>query len=159
MPRPEQLPKTNPMSALRVRTLPAAWRFALVGAVASIPVAAVLNRLPNSEATVGGGIMIIGAFIAGVIAAIRSGDPDAAGLRAGFLGGVLAVLVFAVTVVSTAVRGTTAVWPPSRVVFYALASGLVLCVAPVFGLGFGRVGGWVVHTVAARRTTGTSTSE
>jgi hypothetical protein len=145
-------------STLRVRTLPTAWRSALVGAVASFPVAAVVNRLPNSEATIGGGIMTIGAFIAGAVAALRSGDPGAAGLRAGFLGGVLAVLAFVATVVGPAVGGTTAVWPPSRVVFYVLAGGLVLCVAPVFGLGFGRVGGWVVTTVTSRWTTGANSS-
>ncbi|MFB9804983.1 DUF5518 domain-containing protein [Haladaptatus pallidirubidus] len=132
------------MLPLRVRTLSTAWGFALIGALASLPVAAVINWLPNSEATIGGGTMTIGAFIAGVIAVIRSADPDAAGLRAGFLDGVLAVLTFIVTV------GTAVAWPLSRVVFFVFASGLILCVAPIFGLGFGRVGGWVANTVASR---------
>lgn len=146
------------VSPLRVRTLSTAWRFALVGALASLPVAALLNWLPNSEATIGGGIMILGAFIAGVIAAIRSTDPDAAGLRAGFLGGVLAVLTLIVRVVGTAGSSTTAAWPPSRVVFWVFASGLVLCVAPIFGLACGRVGGWVANNVASRGTTGANVS-
>jgi hypothetical protein len=94
--------------------------------------------------------MIFGAFIAGALAALDSTDPDAAGLRAGFLGGVLAVLLFVTTVISSAVSGTMGVWPLSRVVFWVLACGLLLCVAPVFGLGFGRVGGWVGNTVASR---------
>lgn len=102
--------------------------------------------------------MTIGAFIAGVIAVIRSTDPDGAGLRAGFLGGVLGVLTFIVTVVSTAASSTTAAWPLSRVVFFVLASGTILCIAPVFGLGFGRVGGWVANTVASRWTTGANAS-
>lgn len=146
------------MSSSLLRTIPSAWRFALVGALASLPVAIILNWLPNSEATIGGGIMIIGAFIAGVIAAIRSTDPGAAGLRAGFLGGVLAVLTLIVTVISTVGSGTTAVWPLSRVVFWIFASGLVLCIAPVFGLGCGRVGGWMANTVASRWTTGAKAS-
>jgi hypothetical protein len=140
------------VSPPRVRTLPSAWRFAIIGAIASLPVAAVVNWLPNSEATIGGGIMIVGAFIAGGIAAIRSTDPDAAGLRAGFLGGVLAVLTFLVT------AGTTAAWPLSRVVFFVFATVGILCIAPIFGLGCGRVGGWVANTVASRLETGANAS-
>jgi len=140
------------VSPSRVRTPSTAWRLALVGALAALPVAAVIDRLPNSEATIGGGIMIVGAFIAGVIAAIRSTDPGAAGLRAGFLGGVVGVLTFVVTV------GTTAAWSLYRVVFYIVASGVVLCVAPLFGLGCGRVGGWVANAVASRWKTGTNAS-
>lgn len=88
--------------------------------------------------------MIIGAFIAGVLAGIRSTDSGAAGLRAGFLGAVVGVLTFLFTV------GTTTVWPLSRVVFFVFASGLVLGVAPIFGLVFGRVGGLIANTVSAR---------
>ncbi|WP_339106432.1 DUF5518 domain-containing protein [Haloterrigena salinisoli] len=132
------------VSPLRVHTLPATWRFALIGALASLPITAILNWLPNSEATIGGGIMIIGALIAGVIAAIRSSDPSAAGLRTGFIGGVIGLFVFVVTV------GTTATWPLPRVAFFVFASGLVVCGSSLFGLGFGRVGGWVANTAASR---------
>ncbi|QCC59000.1 DUF5518 domain-containing protein [Natrinema thermotolerans] len=135
-----------------IHTLPPAWRFALIGSIASLPVIAVLNWLPNSEATIGGGIMIIGAFVAGVIAAIRSSDPGAAGLRAGIIGGALGLLVVIVT------AGTTATWSLQRVVFIVIASGLVVCVAPLFGLGSGRVGGWVANTVGSRRTTNADAS-
>lgn len=142
------------MSPSLLQTVPSAWRFALIGALASLPVVAILNRLPNSEATIGGGVVILGAFIAGVIAAVRLTDPAAAGLRAGFLGGVLGVCSLIVTVVSTATSGTAAAWPLSRVVFWVFAIGLGLCVASVFGLVCGRVGGWVVHTVVSRLRTG-----
>ncbi|WP_122088582.1 DUF5518 domain-containing protein [Halalkalicoccus subterraneus] len=127
-----------------IRILPTAWRFALIGALASLPVTVVLNWLPNSEATPGGGIMIVGAFIAGAIATICSTDPDAAGLRAGFLAGVLELLTFIVSV------GTPAAWSLSRVVFFVFASGVVICVAPLFGRGSGRVGGWVADSVVSR---------
>ena len=138
----------------RFQTLPAAWRFALIGAVVSLPVAAIINQLPNSEATIGGSIIVIGAFTAGVIAAVRSTNPDEAGLRAGFIGGTLAVVTLIVTIVSTAISGTMAAWPLSRVVFWIFASGLVLCLSPVFGLVFGRVGGWVTTTATSRLTGG-----
>lgn len=129
---------------LRVHTVPAVWRFALIGALASLPITATFHWLPNSEATVGGGIMIFGAFIAGVIATTRSSDPGAAGLRAGFIGALLELLIFIVTV------GTTVAWPLSRVVFWTFASGVVVCAAVLFGLGLGRIGGWVVNTVSVR---------
>jgi len=140
------------VSLSHVRTPSTAWRFALVGALAALPAAAIIDWLPNSKATIGGGIMIVGAFIAGGIAAIRATDPGAAGLRAGSLGGVVGVLTFIVT------AGTTATWSLSRVVFWVFASGVVLCVAPVFGLGCGRVGGWVANIVASRWKTGANAS-
>jgi hypothetical protein len=132
------------LPSLRTDTLSVAWRFAILGALVSLPITVVVNWLPDSEATVGGGIMIIGAFTAGVIAAIRSTDSGAAGLRAGLLGAVVGVITFLFTV------GTTTVWPLSRVVFFVFASGLVLCVAPIFGLVFGRVGGLIANAVSAR---------
>ncbi|WP_049904671.1 DUF5518 domain-containing protein [Natrialba asiatica] len=134
------------VSPLRIHTLPAAWRFALIGALASLPAIAVLERLPNSEATIGGGIMIIGAFIAGVVAALRSSDPSAAGLRAGLLGSTIGPLVFLVT------AGTTATWSLSRVVFFVFAGGLTVCASVLFGVGFGRVGGWMANTVSGEPT-------
>ncbi|EMA06277.1 hypothetical protein C438_06177 [Haloferax denitrificans ATCC 35960] len=97
-------------------------------------------------------MMIFGAFVAGAVAAVRSADSGAAGLRAGLLGGVLELLVFVVT------AGTTAAWPLSRLAFFAFAAGAVLCLAPLFGLGCGRVGGWVVRTVASRWNPTASTS-
>jgi hypothetical protein len=137
------------LSSLRVHTLAEPWQFALIGVGASLPVTAILDWLPNSEATIGGGSMICGAFIAGVIAAVRSANPSAAGLRAGFIGAVLGLLVFIGTV------GTTVAWSLSGVVFWVFASGLVVCMASLFGLGFGRFGGWVATTVRSRWTTTT----
>lgn len=118
-----------------------AWRFACIGVLASVPATAILNWLPNSGATVGGGAMIVGALIAGGIATTRSADSGAAGVRAGLLGGIFEILVFTLRV------DATAAWPLSRVVFWVFAGIFVLCVAPVFGLVFGRVGGWVTTAV------------
>jgi hypothetical protein len=94
----------------------------------------------------------VGALIAGGIAATRSTDPSAAGLRAGLLGGVVSVLSVVVTV------GSSAAWPLSSVVFGVFAAIVVLCVAPVFGLAFGRIGGWVANTVAPGPKTGANAS-
>lgn len=140
------------VSPPRVRGLSPAWRSALAGALASLPATAVLNWLPNSEATVGGGIMIVGGLVAGGVAAVRSTDPGAAGLRAGLLGGVVAALAFVVTL------DPTSAWPPSRVVFWTVSGGVVLCLASVFGLGCGRVGGWVASAVAPDPKAGANAS-
>ncbi len=114
--------------------------------------------MPNSEATISGSIMIIGAFLAGVIAALRSADPDAAGFRAGLLAGVVGVSTLTLSVVGNALGGGIEAWPLSRVVFVVVAGVLFLCVAPVFGLVFGRVGGGFTTTVISRLVTGTTES-
>ncbi|MDS0284476.1 DUF5518 domain-containing protein [Haloarcula onubensis] len=139
-------------SSLRIHSLSPAWRFALIGVSASLPATVVLNWLPDSQATVGGSAMIVGAFIAGGLAATRSADSGATGLRAGLLGGVIGLLTFVVTV------DTTAPWPVSRVLFWGLSGIAVLCVAPLFGLGCGRLGGWVANAVISDSKTGAETS-
>jgi hypothetical protein len=140
------------VSPLGAHTPSPAWRFACIGALASVPATALLNWLPNSGATVGGGAMIVGALIAGGIAATRSADSGAAGVRAGLLAGVVEILAFTVRV------DPAAAWPLSRVVFWVFAGVFVLCVAPVFGLVFGRVGGWVATAVTAEPDPGANAS-
>lgn len=146
------------VSPLHGRGPSTTWRLALIGALASLPLIVVLNWLPNSEATVGGGIVIFGALLAGAIAAIRSTDPGAAGFRAGLLGGVLAVFTLVVTVASRAVGGPTGAWSLSRVAFWVVASAVGLSVASVFGLVCGRVGGWLADTAVSRWPTGANGS-
>jgi hypothetical protein len=102
--------------------------------------------------------MVFGAFLAGAIAVLRSTDPAASGLRAGFIGGAVAVFTLTMRVASTAISGTAAAWPLSRIVFWIVASGFVLCVAPVFGLVCGRVGGGLTNTVLSQLVTGTTES-
>jgi hypothetical protein len=140
------------VSPLRVPSPSPAWRSALVGVLASLPATAVLNWLPNSQATVGGSATIVGALIAGGVAATRSTESGAAGLRAGLLGGVVSILAFVATV------DASAAWPLSRVVVGGVAGIVVLCVAPVFGLMFGRLGGWVANAVAPGPETGANAS-
>ncbi|MGQ5516833.1 DUF5518 domain-containing protein [Halococcus saccharolyticus] len=139
-------------SSVHTRTIPPAWRFALIGALASLPLAVVVNWLPNSETDFAGGIMIFGAFIAGLIAATRSAEPDAAGLRAGLLAGVVGIFT-PVAAAGTAIGTGVVAWPtPSELVFFVGASAVVLCLAPVFGSLCGRVGGWAANRVATRWT-------
>nr|WP_254840134.1 DUF5518 domain-containing protein [Natronomonas marina] len=133
------------LSNARIRRIPQAWRVAILGTVAALPATAVINWLPNSETTVGGGVMLVGSIIAGAVAANRSVEPSTAGLRAGFLGGMIGVFVFILT------EGTTVTWSLNTIVFFLIAVVMLLCISPVFGLISGRIGGWVAKTVAGFR--------
>ncbi len=81
----------------RNHSIPQVWRAAILGTIAALPATIILNWFPNVEATIGGGVMIVGSLIAGAVAANRSTKPGAAGVRGGFLGGVSAVAVFLFT--------------------------------------------------------------
>jgi uncharacterized membrane protein len=131
-----------------LRRLSAAWRFAVVGALVSVPVGIVLELLPYSATTLAGSVMIFGAAVAGALAARYSTDPDAAGARAGALGGVVGVITSLVTAV-TAPTGTG-----SSVVSLLFAGVVVVCLAPLFGLACGRLGAWVDDAVTGRGRAG-----
>ena len=121
--------------------LSSSWRTATLGVLASLPATVLLNWLPNSEANVAGGVMIVGAAIAGALA----DGPDesaAAGARAGFIGGVIAVLVLAIE------AGPTVLGPTTQVPFLIFSVAAVLCVSPLFGWVFGRLGGWIRERIA-----------
>lgn len=127
------------------RQIPRAWYVAILGTVAALPATIVINWLPDSEATVGGGVTLVGAMIAGAIAANRSVEPGAAGLRAGFLGGMIAISVFSLT------EATTVPWSLSTIAFFLIACATFLSLSSVFGLISGRIGGWVATSVAGFR--------
>ncbi|MFC6942534.1 DUF5518 domain-containing protein [Salinirubellus sp. GCM10025818] len=110
---------------LRSDIVPSAWRFAIIGALVSLPVTVLVNWLPDSEADIAGGIMIFGAVIAGVIAAKRSTSPGAAGLRAGVLGGITAPLTTVVTVEGPSIA-TLMAWPSPYSLVILAAVSLVL---------------------------------
>lgn len=133
------------LSSIRLYRIPQVWRVAVLGTIAALPATAVINWLPNSEATIGGGVMVVGSIISGAVAANRSAEPSAAGVRAGFLGGLIAVSVFIFT------DGTTVRWSLNTIVFFIIAVVMVLCVSPMFGLVSGHIGGWIANTVADSR--------
>lgn len=139
------------MDILKLHTL-STWKFAVIGAIASLPVTAILNWLPNSEADITGGIMVVGAFIAGAIAAIRSSDPSAAGLRAGIIAVVVESLRFIVIDVPTVM------WTLPMVIFWGLGIGVVGFMVCLFGTVFGHIGGWMTNTVSNRWMTNTDIS-
>lgn len=137
---------------LQFRGLPPAWRIACIGVFISLPATVVLNWLPSSRATVGGGAMIVGSLIAEGLAATRSVDSGAVGLRAGFLGGSIGLAVFLFRI------DTLAVWPLFRVLFWLFAGGMIMCIASAFGFLSGRIGGWVADTISTQPQAGADTT-
>lgn len=124
------------------RLIPPVWRVAMLGMIAALPATVIINWLPNSEANIGGGVVIIGSILAGGFAATRSVEPSAGGLRTGFLGGMIALSVFILT------EGMTLTRSFSTIAFSLVAVVTFLCISSVFGYISGRIGGWVASTVA-----------
>lgn len=132
----------SPSRSARVHRV---WRVAILGTIAAAPATVVVNWLPSSEATVGGGAMLIGPLIAGAVATSDAVEPDAAGLRGGFLGGLVAISAFVLT------EARAVAWSLNTAVFFGVACLLLLCLSPVFGLVCGRIGGWTANAVAGIR--------
>ena len=141
-------------SSVSIRTLSSAWKFTLVGIGASIPVTIVLNWLPDqiSQADFGATILVFGALIAGFVAKVYSSDPGTAGLLTGFIGAVVGIST------STVVAGESITSSLSTIVFFFFATGLLIVVASLFGLFFGRIGGWFANTVEPQWRTSTEMS-
>ncbi|ERG93935.1 DUF5518 domain-containing protein [Haloquadratum walsbyi] len=127
------------------RSIPQVWRVAILGVIAALPATVIVNWFPYSEAGIGGGVMIIGSILAGGFAATRSVEPSAAGLRTGFLSGMIALSVFIIT------EGMTLMRSVSAIVFFLINVVMLLCASPFFGMIFGRVGGWIINAVAESR--------
>lgn len=134
-------------STLQRRRVSQVWQITILGAVASIPAAVVVNWLPNSDVTLGTAVMLIGAAIAGAVAATRSVDPGTVGLRVGLFG---AVVELAVDLPSV---NAIAAWPAAKFPFFVVAVVALACIASVLGWVFGRIGGRVADAVRTRRTT------
>jgi hypothetical protein len=131
------------------------WRSALLGSLTSVPITIGLNIIYQSDVTIAGGVVLFGAFIAGVLATRASARSELAGFRAGFLCALWILVVMAPALVQFV--GEVGVnWLGSPIatalgwllllVFYATA--MVLC--GVVGSLCGRVGGWVTTVVTGR---------
>jgi hypothetical protein len=89
-------------------------------------------------------MMIVGALVAGALATRRAVDPAAAGLRVGLLGGVVGLFE---PVVGPGGLGIGGVLSWSSPVAVAAAAVLVPALAALFGLVFGRFGGWLATRI------------
>jgi hypothetical protein len=122
----------------RSLTVSPAWRFALAGAVVSVPLTLALNRIPAVSADPAAGITLLGAAIAGMAAVGYSADPGPAGFRAGLLAVSVAVGASAITLVREG---------PSRsgIGLLLLFSIVATLFIPAFGWICGRFGGWLAE--------------
>jgi len=127
------------MTSLQIQTPSKAWQFAFIGAIASVPVTYIINWLPNSETSIGGSIMVVGAFIAGVIAKLRLIDSSAAGLRAGFIGAIFEISIFLIN------EGNSVLSSQHSIVFWVIGMGIMGFGMVFFGLLVGSFGGWVTN--------------
>lgn len=82
------------MALSQIQTPSKAWKFVVIGVIVSLPITYIINWLPNSETSIGGSIMVFGAFIAGVIAKLYLMDSSAAGLRSGLIGAIFEIFNF-----------------------------------------------------------------
>ncbi|WP_161612587.1 DUF5518 domain-containing protein [Halorubrum tebenquichense] len=128
-------------SARRLSSVSPSWRAAIIGVLASLPATVLINRFPNSEATVGAGAVLVGGAIAGAVANGPE-DAGAAGARAGFLGGVTETLVFLIG------EGPTVLRPRTQIPFFVFAVVMILCASPLLGWVFGRLGGRISAVVS-----------
>lgn len=66
-----------------------------------------MNWLPNSQASVGGRVLIVASVISGGLAATRSVDSIVTGFHTGFLAWIISILTFVMS----------AAWSPLRAIF------------------------------------------
>jgi hypothetical protein len=121
-------------STLRNRNVPQPWLITILGAAASIPAGVIINQFPNSEATVGGAVMIIGATIGGAIVATRAVNP---GSRAPH--GALRRRHRSSRV--DPIGGGDGSLASIQVYFLRFSGGAVVCIASAFGWVFGHIAG------------------
>jgi len=129
-----------------------AWRDALLGGAASMPVTAALYWLSGGGREFPLNAVTVAGLVAGYLAAGRAADPDAAGLRAGVVGGLPAVAWLLATILGGATALSGPAWFEAAGLAFAVGAtvslaALVTGVAAVVGVVGARVGGWV----AARR--------
>lgn len=135
-----------------IRPLSDAWRCALLGGVASIPLTVGLYWLSGAGSDLSLNMVFVGGLFAGILAHSRSADVESAGFRAGLVGALPGVWVLGeILQVAATVGGPLA---------FRIAAGLlVICTfTMVLGLGGGvagffgaKVGAWLAaHDLVPR---------
>jgi hypothetical protein len=130
-----------------------AWRYALVGGLASIPFTALSYLETGSELSLSP--VLFGGLLAGYLARRRTGSLDGVGIRAGLVGGLPALAVLAEIVAASSALGGPA-W--FVVAGSLLTLGFVVTVAilafglsAVLGAVGARIGGWLARSSGGGR--------
>jgi len=129
-----------------------AWKYALVGALASVPVAAGEYWLSGAGDTFPITFALVGGVVAGVLARRRHAHAGRAGAGAGAVGGLVALGWILPALLDTAADFAAAWSTPVAGVLIATVFGLViLWMAALVGLLGGAIGGWLTSKLGGRR--------
>jgi len=128
------------------------WTYALVGGVASVPVAAGEYWLSGAGDTFPITYALIGGVVAGALARRRFAHAGRAGAGAGAIGGLVALGWILPALLDTAADFAAAWSTPIAGVLIAVLSGLVvLWISALVGLFGGAIGGWLTTKIGGRR--------
>jgi uncharacterized membrane protein YeaQ/YmgE (transglycosylase-associated protein family) len=140
------------MATSSSRRLDGVWKYGLLGGLGSVPLTAALSTWTGSVTTLSGNGVVVGAALAGYLAANASREASRAGLIAGVVGGA----PFTVWTVGTLLGipdGTVVVWSnpvPEVALLLSVAFALTL-LSTIAGVIGGLVGGWLSGRIHPRR--------
>ena len=129
-----------------------AWKYALVGGLVSVPVAAGEYWLSGAGDSFPITYALIGGVVAGILAKRRSVHAGRAGAGAGAVGGLVALGWILPALLDTAGDFAAAWSTPAAGILIALVFGLaVLWMSALVGLIGGAIGGWLTTKLGGRR--------
>lgn len=141
---------SDPVS--RRRRSETAWKYALVGGLVSVPIAAGEYWLSGAGDTFPMTFVLVGGVVAGVLARRRFAHPGRAGAGAGVIGGLMALGWLLSALLDTAADFAAAWSTPVAGVLIAAVFGLVvLWISALVGLLGGAVGGWLTSKLGGRQ--------
>ena len=140
------------MTASSSQQFDGVWRYGLLGGLGSIPLTVALSTWTSPTTGLSGNGVVVGAALAGYLAANASKEAIRAGLLAGVVGGV----PFTVWTIGTLLGvpdGTVVVWsnPVPEVALLLLAAIGLTVLSMTAGVVGGLVGGWLSKTIHSRR--------
>lgn len=136
----------------RRRRSDTAWKYALVGGLVSVPIAAGEYWLSGAGDTFPMTFVLVGGVVAGALARRRFAHPGRAGAGAGAVGGLAALGWILPALLDTAADFAAAWSTPVAGVLIAAAFGLVvLWLSALVGLLGGAIGGWLTTKLGGRR--------
>lgn len=127
------------------------WKYALLGGLASVPVAAGEYWLSGAGDTFPITFALVGGVVAGALARRRFAHAGRAGAGAGAVGGLVALGWILTALLDTAADFAAAWSTPVAGVLIAVVFGLVVLeMAALVGLIGGAIGGWLTTKLGGR---------
>lgn len=132
-----------------------AWKYGLIGGVASIPLTIGLYWLSGMGNEFSSSMVFFGGILAGYLAKRSSTEAGSAGIRGGVVGG-LPGLAWILPALSDTAAGFDGVWSsPLLASVFVVSFGLVvLAISGLVGLIGGKIGGWLSGVIDRQQTSG-----